>query len=278
MTRAATQQHSAKLIPSIITAATSSSERSRPISSASAASVAALNRRDTADFESPRATPSSSTPIGSATRACRRVANPGQHPLHSDLGEQVRRGEHGIGVQLQLATAGQRRPRPPQRHRAAAQHDRTRGGAVAGGDPIRIVPVLQADLGGQLLVHDLAHRQQPGVAAERQQPSRMAPATSASAVASTGSPATRAASCRSATRTTGNFFLPFTVVVPFLARLSLARRPNTYPRQMSGGEPPPQLPQAPGQPRRSSVASSTVAVPCTTTKPGFRKKPWSRLW
>ena len=76
MTSAATQQHSAKVMPSIITTATSSSLRSRPISSASAASVAALNRRDIADFESPRATDSSSAPSGSPTRPWRRVATP----------------------------------------------------------------------------------------------------------------------------------------------------------------------------------------------------------
>jgi hypothetical protein len=76
MARATTMQHSAKTTPSIIMAATSSSERSRATSSASLASVAALKRRDTADFEPLRATASSSVPMGSATRPWRRVATP----------------------------------------------------------------------------------------------------------------------------------------------------------------------------------------------------------
>ena len=76
MTSAATQQVSANTIPSIINAATSRPARSRASSSSRAFVVAALNLREIAERESPRATASRSAPIGSATSTWRRVATP----------------------------------------------------------------------------------------------------------------------------------------------------------------------------------------------------------
>lgn len=96
--------------------------------------------------------------------------DPGQHPLHRDLGEQIGRREHRVGVQVQLAAIGQRRPGTAQRHCASPEHDRPGSGAVASGDAIRVVATLRADLVGHFFVHDLAHRQQAGAAAERHQP------------------------------------------------------------------------------------------------------------
>ena len=72
MTRATTTIWSATLSPSIISTAVSRPDRSRASSSVIACSVAALNRRDTADFEV--ALPS--TPTGSVTSTWRRVATP----------------------------------------------------------------------------------------------------------------------------------------------------------------------------------------------------------
>ena len=60
--RATTQHTSANTIPSIINTATSNAPRSRASSSANTVSVAALKRREIADFESPLATASSAAP------------------------------------------------------------------------------------------------------------------------------------------------------------------------------------------------------------------------
>ena len=67
-TNATTQQHFAKTMPSIMSTATSRPERSSPNSSARRAAVALMNQRETAARESPLATISSSSPIGSETR------------------------------------------------------------------------------------------------------------------------------------------------------------------------------------------------------------------
>jgi hypothetical protein len=108
----------------------------------------------------------------------------------------------------------------------------------------------------------LLHHQQTGRAAEHQQSLRIAPAMSLSAmVVSAGTTAaTAAASSRPASFKTGTFFLQFMAVVPFMVRMSLAGRPNTYQQagttQVFGGGAPPQLPQDPGQPLRQTQAGS----------------------
>ena len=63
---ATTQQCSAKWTPSTISATRSSPDRSAASSSASAVSVAATNRRDTADFDVDVAVCSARAPTGSS--------------------------------------------------------------------------------------------------------------------------------------------------------------------------------------------------------------------
>jgi hypothetical protein len=66
-----TRQSSAKWTPSLINTATSRPDRSRDKSSAIAVSVAAMKRRDTADFDVDRHL--TEVPTGSATSTCPRV-------------------------------------------------------------------------------------------------------------------------------------------------------------------------------------------------------------
>src|SRR5512144_2445127 len=73
---ATTTHRSAMCSPSSINTLTSSSVRSRAISSASAVWVCLTNRRDTADLEVDFAVFAACSPTGSPTRACRREATP----------------------------------------------------------------------------------------------------------------------------------------------------------------------------------------------------------
>ena len=66
MPMATTQQVSAKCTPSTMSATRSSPDRSAASSSARAVSVAATNRRETADFDVERAVASTCAPTGSS--------------------------------------------------------------------------------------------------------------------------------------------------------------------------------------------------------------------
>ncbi len=139
-------------------------------SSASLASVAVLNWRDTADFDVERDRSSRASPTGSATK-CGGGWPPRQHPLQGDLGQQVPRGEHPIGVKGDLpATVNAHRSRPAHRHRAAAQNDRAGGGTVALGYPAKIVLASRANDPGAFGLHHLGDHDQTSRAAERHQP------------------------------------------------------------------------------------------------------------
>jgi hypothetical protein len=76
MPSATTQVCSPKCTPSTMNATKSSPDRSRLISSASAVSVAATNRRETADLLVADAASSTAAPAGSRPRAQRRGDRP----------------------------------------------------------------------------------------------------------------------------------------------------------------------------------------------------------
>jgi hypothetical protein len=95
---------------------------------------------------------------------------PGQHPLHDDLAEQVVGGEGGVGVEGELVAVNGARPWPVDRHPPPAQHHRAWGAAVPAGSPPGLLGVLGADLGGQLGLHQLGHHPQPDGHAHGQQP------------------------------------------------------------------------------------------------------------
>jgi len=95
---------------------------------------------------------------------------PGQHPLHHHLGEQVLAGEMLIAGQRHLVSVDGACPWPGHRRPAPAQGDRTATRAVAHRGPLGVVlalgPACLADFG---LKHR-GHHRQPGGHAHRQQP------------------------------------------------------------------------------------------------------------
>ena len=101
----------ATLSPSIINTAVSSADRSRASSSLSACSVAALNRRDTADFDC--RLPVDADRFGDVDVAA--GGDPGEHPLDHDLAQQILRRERLPRRQLDLAAVDEAAPRPRRR-------------------------------------------------------------------------------------------------------------------------------------------------------------------
>jgi hypothetical protein len=105
-----------------------------------------------------------------AGRAVAAGRQPGQHPLHDDLAEQVVGGERGGGVQLHLVPVTTPGAGPLDRHAPAAEHHRPRRRAMSAGGPVGVVLALGAHLGFQLGLQQLAHDSQSHRHTHGQQP------------------------------------------------------------------------------------------------------------
>jgi hypothetical protein len=130
----------ARSIPSIITTASSSSDRPRESSSSSARRV--------------------------------RPTNADQHPLECDAFEQVARAELGVALELNLRTgvgrpharAADRHPPPAERHLAGRM-------PVALGLPTGVVAAPRADDLVDLVLHALVQHREPAAEASASSPS-----------------------------------------------------------------------------------------------------------
>jgi len=170
MPMATTQRWSAKCTPSIISATRSRPDRSAASISASALSVAATNRRLTADFDVERDVSSTwghrLEPGG--------VAAGGQlrhHALERHLAQEVRRGEQLVRRDRHLRRSVRRtNPGTTDRDPAAAEHDRAGLGAVAHGAPLRVVLELRSGQRRDALVDQGIHDLKPCAHGQRQQP------------------------------------------------------------------------------------------------------------
>ena len=151
--------------PSIINTAVSSSDRSRASSSLSACSVAALNRRDTADFDGRLAVHADGSATSTWRRWRPRRASAPPRPGAADPPTRTfpRR-------QLDLATVDVTAPGPGDGDLLRAEHDLTGRRAMPVPDPSGQLGVLRPDDRGQLLGEHLLHHHQPGRRRERQQP------------------------------------------------------------------------------------------------------------
>ena len=110
---ATTHRCSPKCTPSIINATRSSPDRSAASSSASAVSVAATNRRETADLLVAVAACSTCSPDRLQPDRVAAGREPGQHPAHRHPAQHLGGGEQLIGGHRQLAgTVDGAHPRP----------------------------------------------------------------------------------------------------------------------------------------------------------------------
>jgi hypothetical protein len=210
MTRATTAHEPATSSPSIMSTATSRSERFRAINSPMALVVAATKRLEMADLDMDfeRCLELRSDRLGHVSVAS--GGHPGQHALDDEGVEQIGRAERLPGVEPDFFPGAAASPRPLGGDLAPPEHDRTLRVAVPVSDTLlgagfwsashRSLRSVRPPSSGRITTSPVAD-------ANASRPSLIAPATSARAtVASSGRSARRAASSTCATLTTGSFF------------------------------------------------------------------------
>ena len=169
--------------------------------------MAALNRRDTADFDC-RLAVDRADRFGDVDVAA--GGDPGEHPLDHDLAQQILRRERLPRRQLDLAAVDVAAPRPGDGDllRARARPDRSSCHASSRPAPAPSLACFGPTIEASSSVSICCITTSPAAVENASSPSRIAAATSAIAtVASNGRPASSAAASGVVIFTTGTFFI-----------------------------------------------------------------------